>query len=94
MACDLDVRKDLYSNIILSGGSTMFENFGERLYKEVKALAPQTMKVKVIAGPDRKYAVWKGGATLSKLSTFAGMWVTRADYDEFGETVVDRKSVV
>jgi actin len=91
MACDLDVRKDLYSNIILSGGSTMFENFGERLYKEVKTLAPQTMKVKVIAGPDRKYAVWKGGATLSKLSTFAGMWVTRADFDEFGETVVHRK---
>lgn len=91
MTCDLDVRKDLYANIILSGGTTMFEGFGERLYKEVKALAPQTMKVKVIAGPDRKYAVWRGGSTLSTLSTFAGMWVTRADYDEFGETVVHRK---
>lgn len=91
MTCDLDVRKDLYSNIILSGGSTMFNGFGERLYKEIKALAPQTMKVKVIAGPDRKYAVWRGGSTLSTLSTFAGMWVTRADYDEFGETVVHRK---
>jgi actin-related protein len=91
MTCDLDVRKDLYSNIILSGGTTMFDGFGERLYKEIKALAPQTMKVKVIAGPDRKYAVWRGGSTLSTLSTFAGMWVTRSDYDEFGETVVHRK---
>jgi len=91
MTCDLDVRKDLYSNIILSGGTTMFEGFGERLYKEVKALAPQTMKVKVIAGPDRKYAVWRGGSTLSTLSTFAGMWVTKSDYEEFGETVVHRK---
>jgi actin-related protein len=91
MTCDLDVRKDLYSNIILSGGTTMFEGFGERLYKEVKALAPQTMKVKVIAGPDRKYAVWRGGSTLSTLSTFAGMWVTKNDYEEFGETVVHRK---
>jgi actin-related protein len=91
MTCDLDVRKDLYSNIILSGGTTMFEGFGERLYKEIKNLAPQTMKVKVIAGPDRKFAVWRGGSTLSTLSTFAGMWVTRADYDEFGETVVHRK---
>lgn len=91
MNCDLDVRKDLYSNIILSGGTTMFEGFGERLYKEIKSLAPQTMKVKVIAGPDRKYAVWRGGSTLSTLSTFAGMWITRNDYDEFGETVVHRK---
>ena len=91
MACDLDVRKDLYSNIILSGGSTMFENFGKRLYKEVKALAPYTMKVTVIAQPDRKYAAWKGGAILSKHLAFAGMWITKADYDEFGETIVHRK---
>lgn len=91
MTCDLDVRKDLYSNIILSGGSTMFEGFGERLYKEMKALAPPTMKIKIVAGPDRKYAVFKGGATLSALKTFAGMWITKSDYDEFGETVVHRK---
>jgi len=91
MTCDLDVRKDLYSNIILSGGTTMFEGFGERLYKEIKDLCPKTMKVKVIASPNRKYAVWIGGSTLSTLSTFAGMWVTKADYEEFGETVVHRK---
>jgi len=91
MTCDLDVRKDLYANIILSGGTTMFTGFGERLYAEIKKLAPQTMKVKVIAGPDRKYAVWRGGSTLSTLSTFAGMWITKADYDEFGETIVHRK---
>jgi len=49
MTCDLDVRKDLYANIILSGGTTMFPGLGERLYKEMKELAPQTMKAKVIA---------------------------------------------
>ena len=91
LTCDLDVRKDLYANIILSGGTTMFTGFGERLYKEIKELAPKTMKVKVIAGPDRKYAVWRGGSTLSTLSTFAGMWITKEDYGEFGETVVHRK---
>jgi actin-related protein len=91
MNCDLDVRKDLYSNIILSGGTTMFPGFGERLYSEMKNLAPSTMKIKVIASPDRKYMVWKGGSTLSTLSTFGSMWITKADYDEFGETVVHRK---
>lgn len=91
MTCELDVRKDLYSNIILSGGTTMYEGFGERLYKEMKALAPPSMKIKVIAEPFRKYAVWRGGSTLSTLSTFAGMWVTKEDYNEFGETIVHRK---
>mmetsp|Transcript_17475 Transcript_17475/g.19645 ORF Transcript_17475/g.19645 Transcript_17475/m.19645 type:complete len:324 (-) Transcript_17475:45-1016(-) len=91
MTCDLDVRKDLYNNIILSGGTTMLKGFGERLYTEMKELAPSAMKLKVIATPERKYAVWRGGSTLSTLSTFAGMWITKADYDEFGETIVHKK---
>ena len=32
MKCDNDVRKDLFANIILSGGSTLFEAMGERLW--------------------------------------------------------------
>ena len=93
MACDLDVRKDLYGNIILSGGTTMFPGFGERLVKEMKAQAPTTMKVKVIATPDRKFMVWKGGSTLSTLSTFGSMWITKAEYEEQGETIVHSKCI-
>jgi actin, other eukaryote len=91
MTCKSDVRKDLYSNIILSGGTTMLEGFGERLYKEIQGLAPQTMKIKVIASPNRKYNAWIGGSTLSTLSTFQKMWITKSDYEEFGETAVHRK---
>jgi actin-related protein len=54
----------------------------------MKTLAPSTMKVKVVASPDRKYMVWKGGSTLSTLSTFGSMWITRADYDEYGPNIV------
>jgi actin len=70
MRCDVDVRKDLYSNIVMSGGSTMFNGIAERLNKEVLALAPSSMKIKVIAPPERKYSVWIGGSILSSLSTF------------------------
>lgn len=91
MNCDLDVRRDLYSNIILSGGTTMFDGFAERLYKEIKELAPPIMKIKVVASPGRKYCVWRGGSILSTLSTFSSMWVTKADFEEFGETIVHRK---
>lgn len=70
MKCDVDVRKDLYGNIVLSGGTTMFPGIAERLSKEVVKLAPSTMKIKVVAPPERKYSVWIGGSILSSLSTF------------------------
>jgi actin len=55
--CDVDIRKDLYSNIVLAGGSTMFEGIEHRMEKEMKAVAPATMKIRVIAAADRKYSV-------------------------------------
>jgi actin, other eukaryote len=91
--CDVDVRRDLYQNIILSGGTTMFEGIGERLLKEIESRAPKSINVKVIASPDRRFAVWKGGSTLTSLSTFASMWITKEDYDEHGATIVHRKCI-
>lgn len=70
MKCDVDIRKDLYGNIVLSGGSTMFPGIGERMNKEITALAPSSMRVKVVAPPERKYSVWIGGSILASLSTF------------------------
>jgi actin-related protein len=91
--CDVDVRRDLYQNIILSGGTTMFEGLPERLLKEIENRAPKSIQVKVVAQPDRKYAVWRGGSTLTSLSTFASMWITKDDYDEHGAGIVHRKCI-
>jgi actin, other eukaryote len=70
MKCDVDIRKDLYGNVVLSGGTTMFPGIGDRMSKEITALAPSSMKVKVVAPPERKYSVWIGGSILASLSTF------------------------
>jgi actin-related protein len=51
MKCDVDIRKDLYSNIVLSGGTTMFPGIADRMSKEITALAPSAMKIKVVAPP-------------------------------------------
>ena len=91
--CDIDVRKDLYNCVVLSGGTSMYNGLPERLTKEIKALAPESMKeeVKVIASPERKFAVWIGGSILSSISTFESMWITKTEYDESGATIVHRK---
>jgi len=91
MKCDVDIRKDLYNNIVMSGGSTMFNGIAERMQKEIKALAPDSMTIKIIAPPERKYSVWIGGSILSSLSTFEEMWINKGEYDEAGPSIVHRK---
>jgi len=89
--CDVDIRRDLYTNIVLSGGTTMFPGIDKRLNKEITALAPASIKVKIVAPPERKYSVWIGGSILSSLSTFQDMWIQKDEYDESGPGIVHRK---
>merc|ERR1711983_539646 len=71
MKCDVDIRKDLYANAVMSGGTTMYPGIADRMQKEITALAPSTIKIKIIAPPERKYSVWIGGSILASLSTFS-----------------------
>lgn len=91
MKCDCDIRRDLFKNIVLSGGTTMFPGMADRLSKEISALAPTQVSVKIIAPPERKYSVWIGGSILASLNTFEKMWISKMDYEECGPTIVHRK---
>ena len=91
MKCDSDVRRDLFANIILSGGSTLFEGMAERMWQEMHTLAPTNNRIKVLAPPERKYSVWLGGSILASLSTFQTMWITKQEYDENGPNIIHRK---
>ena len=66
----MDLRKSLFGNIVLSGGSTLTKGFGDRLLHEVQRLAVKDMKIKIFAPPERKYSTWIGGSILAGLSTF------------------------
>lgn len=89
--CDIDIRSDLYTNVVLSGGSTMFKNYEVRLEKELQELVPAGKKVKISAPEDRKYSVFVGGSILSSLPTFDSMWITREEYGEVGAVIANRK---
>ncbi|XP_028269483.1 actin, cytoskeletal 3-like [Parambassis ranga] len=91
LKCDVDIHKDLYSNTVLSGGTTMYPGIADRMQKEITALAPPTMNVKIIAPPERKNSVWIGGSILASLSTFQQTWISKQDYDESGPGIVHRK---
>ena len=91
MKCDIDIRRELYSNMVMSGGTSMYKNMPERLEKEMRALAPPKINVKVHGPPERKYSVWIGGAILTELSTFQDMWILKEDYEEHGAGIVHKK---
>ncbi|BAM81077.1 actin [Cyanidioschyzon merolae strain 10D] len=91
MKCDVDIRKDLYANVVLSGGTTMFPGIADRMQRELASVAPSSVKIKLVAPAERKYSVWIGGSILASLSTFQQMWISKAEYDEFGPSVVHRK---
>ena len=84
MHADIDVRSDLRSNIVVSGGTSMLLGFEVRLKKEVGNLSPLASRVRVIAPPERKCSVWIGGSIEASLSVNQVNFVRKEQYQEEG----------
>ena len=93
MKCETDLRKELYSNMILAGGNTLLNDFHERIHQEMECLAPSSVlpKLKVIAQNERKYTAWIGGALFAGLQIFQTNWVTHSEYQDAGPQIIHRK---
>ncbi|ENN76426.1 beta-centractin [Dendroctonus ponderosae] len=89
---DLDLRKVLFKNIVLSGGSTLFKGFGDRLLSEIKRLSPKETQIKISAPQERLYSTWIGGSILASLDTFKKMWISKREFDEEGQRAIHRKT--
>ncbi|KAK4057159.1 Arp2/3 complex subunit, actin nucleation center [Microbotryomycetes sp. JL221] len=105
-ASPIDVRRGLYKNIVLSGGSTMFDHFGRRLQRDLKHLVDTRITnsevlsgglmrstgvdVNVISHKKQRYAVWFGGSLLASTPEFTSYCHSKADYDEHGPSLVRR----
>eukprot|EP01063_Lacrimia_lanifica_P015209 TRINITY_DN22022_c0_g1_i1.p1 TRINITY_DN22022_c0_g1~~TRINITY_DN22022_c0_g1_i1.p1 ORF type:complete len:424 (+),score=164.38 TRINITY_DN22022_c0_g1_i1:142-1413(+) len=81
--CDTDIAPTLFQNVVLSGGTSMTRGLPTRIETELCALAPSE-RIKVHASTERSQACWIGGSILASLPTFQDLWITKADYDEYG----------
>lgn len=102
-SCPIDARRPLYKNIVLSGGSTMFRDFGRKLQRDIKRtvdsrlkihedlsegrIKPKPIDVQVITHQMQRYAVWFGGSMLASTPEFYQVCHTKADYDEHGASI-------
>ena len=89
MSQDKSIRKELFENIIISGGNTMFDGFQNRLENEIIDLVDSNTKVKVDAFSERKYGSWIGSSVLSSVSGFNNKFTTRQEYNEVGSSIVN-----
>jgi centractin len=90
---DMDLRSTLFSNIVLSGGSTLLPGLGDRLLYELRQRAPERTRIRISAPPERKDSAWVGGSILASLATFKNMWVGRNEYEEYGSSILHRGSL-
>mmetsp|Transcript_3131 Transcript_3131/g.4171 ORF Transcript_3131/g.4171 Transcript_3131/m.4171 type:complete len:435 (+) Transcript_3131:95-1399(+) len=93
MKSDLDLRPALFTQIVLAGGTTCLPGFGDRLLADVRRNAPSHTRIRISAPPERIYSAWAGGSILASLATFKNMWVTRAEYEEYGDSLMHRAAL-
>jgi actin-related protein len=89
--CDIDLKKEMFSNVVLSGASTLFEGFKERLNKELTKISPLSIEINIIAPKERKHSAWIGGSKICSLSSFNNLWVLKNEYEENGPKIVHNK---
>jgi len=107
--CPIDVRRGLYKNVVLSGGSTMFRDFGRRVQRDLKRVVdhrlkasedisggrikPKPIECQVITHSMQRYAVWFGGSMLASTPEFYQVCHTKAQYDEYGPSIARHNPV-
>ena len=100
-ACDTDLKRDFYANVVLSGGTALLPGLRERLERDLAAHAATqvalaaTSKVKVTSpanAVERRFSVWIGGSILASLGSFQQMWMSKAEYEEHGKALIHRRA--
>ncbi|PXF43717.1 Actin-related protein 4 [Gracilariopsis chorda] len=92
--CDVDLRRDLFNSVVITGGTSLMPGLVERVTRELALMSPQAYKLKVYAPSnyvERTCASWIGGSIVSSLGTFQQAWISRAEYDELGAMNALRK---
>jgi actin-related protein len=88
------LRKDLWANLVVVGGTCGMKGFQARLVHEMELNAPPTALVKITMSrleEERHYAAWVGGAILASLSSFKSEWVSAKEYADYGTNIINTR---
>lgn len=91
--CDMDVRSQLLSNLVLTGGTTLLPNFAERINNDLQRMAPG-QRIKLFAAGnsiERRFGNWIGGSMLASLGTFQQLWISKQEWEEEGASILEKR---
>ena len=92
MKCNIEIRQELYGNIVISGGNSMFPGMASRIHNDLIPLARKDTKINVVTPTNSKNAAWRGGSFLASSPDFQQKWISKQDYDEFGPSIIHTKN--
>ena len=92
LRCPEDLQNEMYGNIILSGGNTLFENFKKRLLGEITELNQGKNVIDIIDTKERLYSSWIGGSILGQMDTFPEICISRKEFKECGCSIIHDKT--
>lgn len=90
---DVDLRAQMLSNIVSTGGTSMIQGFNDRLHFELSN-SYQGTRVRIHSpsnASERKYGPWIGGSILASLGSFHQLWISRKEYEESGPGIVEKR---
>ena len=93
-SCDVDIKKELYYNLLMTGGNLLYGNVAEEVVARVGQSVPGNIKVKPVSvcwPHERKYLAWIGGSITTSLSSFQSFWVGNQEWKEAGPQIIDKK---
>ena len=89
--CDNDLKSEMFGNIVISGGNTNFKGFNNRFLLEMEKKVKDNFDIKIHDVEDKICAVWKGANILSMMSSMKSNWITKDEYQEYGNAILHRK---
>ena len=92
MKSNVEIRAELFKNIILAGGNTLFEKFNDRLEHEIREMAPTKTDLEVVHNKERMFSSWIGGSIIGNMDTFQHLCISRKEYEESGNKIVHDKT--
>jgi len=90
---NVDLKLQLYGSILLSGGNTNIKGMKERIYKEIKKLAPNKAKIRLHTPSNPENCCWIGGNIISSLEISKEMWISVKEYMEKGENILHTRTI-
>ena len=92
--CDIDLKRELYNKVAVSGGNSLLPEFVAGLEKGISDLAVGQLKMKLTYAQknyERKMASWIGASIMASTAAFQNLWISRFEYAEMGENIIYRK---